>query len=194
MQFKSKNKTNCCGHTLHTQWPAWANTGWFCKLLSLPTFFNRWTVLEGVFPPKTLKMPKWQTVSTLLDEVLKTPTFYIYIYILSLSFSHAWPLRPHQQEPLFSMLLERDRALSTTSAHQHFPSPQYPFCRSPRLPCHHSFPAGSLNGSQREKLSFPILSTKRWVSWDRFHTWKGKGGSCFKTLIASLHLCFKQKV
>lgn len=32
------------------------------------------------------------------------------------------------------------------------------------------------------------------ISWDRFHTWKGKGRNCFKTLIASLHLCFKQKV
>ena len=43
-------------------------------------------------------------------------------------------------------------ALPETTVHQHLPSPQYPFCRSPRVPCPYSFPAGSLNRSQREKL------------------------------------------
>lgn len=43
-------------------------------------------------------------------------------------------------------------ALPEITVHQHFPSPQYPFCRSPVVPCPYSFPAGSLNGSQREKL------------------------------------------
>lgn len=37
---------------------------------------------------------------------------------------------------------------------QHFPSPQHPFCRSPRVLCPYSFPAGSLNGRQTDKLLY----------------------------------------
>lgn len=40
------------------------------------------------------------------------------------------------------------------TVHQHFPSPQHPFRRSPRIPCPCSLPDGSLSGSQREKLLY----------------------------------------
>lgn len=40
------------------------------------------------------------------------------------------------------------------TVHQHFPSPQHPFRRSARVPCPYSFPPGSLNGNQREKLLY----------------------------------------
>lgn len=45
-------------------------------------------------------------------------------------------------------------ALPEIMVHQHFPSPQYHFCRSPKVPCPYSFPAESLNKNQREKLVF----------------------------------------
>lgn len=64
--------------TLRSQWPAWAKAALFYKPLSLPGFCNTWAVLFGTFSPKALKMQKWQTVNTFLDEVLKTP---LYMYL-----------------------------------------------------------------------------------------------------------------
>lgn len=71
------------------------------------------------------------------------------------------------------------------TVHQHFPSSQHPFHRSPRVPCLYSFPSESLNGSQSEKL---LYHCSKLNANQPGHTWhvKMKGLELFQNAYCIL--------
>lgn len=75
------------------------------------------------------------------------------------------------------------------TVHQHSPSPQYHFQRSPRVPCPYSFPAGSLNGSQREKLLYLCCKLNPRSAGTDMTREKERARVISKCLLQSTFLC-----